>query len=402
MKQTIFFSLLCLFSFISFGQPPNGILNSPQSTNQIGVMENGTNMSKGKLEVNANVESNSLLKMDSSYFKLGQKLEEREDSNEQDDTKEIRENDKTTHVFSAFSMIRQNAKFNKFQRTPLPAEQSEMDAKVKQLELISPNSWEYQLAFYAVGNYNLDRSPALEKAYQMNPENLEVQKQYVSFKYMNGDTVSAQNALSLMSVNNVIPLEVERYTSDILTSCTMNSTLITHGFEDTYGALFNQFTHQLRADVKVISLDFMQSPQFRKELEVKGYVLPKTTKIDVGYLSQFCTLNAEKELFLSVTIPRNYLDPLSKKLFPVGLTFQYAHAPPEDLPNRQENLWFYQLNKFGLNEGEERSKFAMNYLPPLMYLEAKYIQEGNEVLLLQIRESIDYILGKKVIKKSGN
>ena len=44
----------------------------------------------------------------------------------------------------------------------------------------------------------------------------------------------------------------------------------------------------------------------------------------------------------------------------------------------------------------------MNYLPLLMYLEAKYIQEGNEVLLLQIRESIDYILGKKVIKKSGN
>ena len=402
MKQTIFFSLLCLFSFISFGQPPNGIQYTPQSNNQMGVMENGTNMSKGKLELNSNVESNSLLKQDSSYFKMNEKFEEREDSKDQDDTKEIRENDKTLHVFSAFSMVLQNSKFNKFQRTPLAAEQSEMDAKVKQLELISPNSWEYQLAYYAAGNYNLDRSPALEKAYQMNPENLEVQKQYVSFKYMNGDTVSAQNALSLMSVNDLISLEVERYTSDVLTSCTMNSTLITHGFEDTYGVLFNQFSHQLRSDVKVISLDFLQSPQYRKVLEEKGYVLPKATKIDVGYLSQFCYLNTEKELFLSVTIPRSYLDPLSKKLFPVGLTFQYVDAPSEDLPVRQENLWFYQLNKYGLNEGEERSKFAMNYMPLLMYLEAKYIQEGNEVLLLQIRESMDYILGKKVIKKSGN
>jgi hypothetical protein len=402
MKQTIFFSLLCLFSFISFGQPPNGIQYTPQSNNQMGVMENGTNMSKGKLELNSNVESNSLLKQDSSYFKMNEKFEEREDSKDQDDTKEIRENDKTLHVFSAFSMVLQNSKFNKFQRTPLAAEQSEMDAKVKQLELISPNSWEYQLAYYAAGNYNLDRSPALEKAYQMNPENLEVQKQYVSFKYMNGDTVSAQNALSLMSVNDLISLEVERYTSDVLTSCTMNSTLITHGFEDTYGVLFNQFSHQLRSDVKVISLDFLQSPQYRKVLEEKGYILPKSTKIDVGYLSQFCYLNTEKELFLSVTIPRSYLDPLSKKLFPVGLTFQYVDAPSEDLPVRQENLWFYQLNKYGLNEGEERSKFAMNYMPLLMYLEAKYIQEGNEVLLLQIRESMDYILGKKVIKKSGN
>jgi hypothetical protein len=44
----------------------------------------------------------------------------------------------------------------------------------------------------------------------------------------------------------------------------------------------------------------------------------------------------------------------------------------------------------------------MNYMPLLMYLEAKYVQEGNEVLLLQIRESMDQILGKKAVKKSGN
>jgi hypothetical protein len=78
MKQTIFFSLLFLFHFISFGQPPNGIQNTPQSTNQMGVKENGTNMSKGKLSTNTIIESNGLIKMDSSYFKLDQKLEERE------------------------------------------------------------------------------------------------------------------------------------------------------------------------------------------------------------------------------------------------------------------------------------------------------------------------------------
>ncbi|MEI8117107.1 MAG: hypothetical protein WCH03_06185 [Flavobacteriia bacterium] len=402
MKQTIFFSLLFLFHFISFGQPPNGIQNTPQSTNQMGVKENGTNMSKGKLSTNTNMESNGLIKMDSSYFKLDQKLEERERYSEQDDTKEIRENDKTLQVFSAFSLVRQNSKANKFQRTPLAAEQAEMDSKVKQLELIAPDSWEYKLSFYSAGNYNLNRASAIEQAYSMNPDNLEVQKQYLSLKYINGDTVNSGNTLSLMSLNEDISLAVERYTSDVLTSCTMNSTLITHGFEDTYGALFNQFSHQQRTDVKVISLDFLQSPQYRKALEEKGYVLPKSCKIDVGYLSQFCYLNAEKELFLSVTIPRTYLDPLSKQLFPVGLTFQYVDAPAEDLPIRQEDLWFYQLNKYGLNEGEERSKFAMNYMPMLMYLEAKYVREGNELLLLQIRESMDQILGRKPIKKSGN
>ena len=84
MKQTIFFSFSFLFSFISFGQPPNGYLNKPQSTNQFGVSENATNMSNGKLNLNTNIESNTLINMDSSYFKLDQKFEERENTNEQD------------------------------------------------------------------------------------------------------------------------------------------------------------------------------------------------------------------------------------------------------------------------------------------------------------------------------
>jgi hypothetical protein len=44
----------------------------------------------------------------------------------------------------------------------------------------------------------------------------------------------------------------------------------------------------------------------------------------------------------------------------------------------------------------------MNYIPLLLYLEQKYEKEGNEVLLLQIRESMDYILGRKVNKEAGN
>ena len=398
MKRIYILYFLLLFPLLYWAQPPQGKKETNVQMNA-GFNNIQTNQSSenGLLNGAPQSEQNTLLKSDSAYFQLEKR--EREDVFKQEESLSV---DQQTKVMSSFSLVRQKSKLSNFQRTPLLSEQQEIDAKVKQLELLSPNSWEYQLAFFSAGNYNTERGASMEKAFELNPENTEVQKQYFSLKFISGDTVSAENTLSLMSVNDVISLEVERYTNDVLTSCTMNSTLITHGFEDTYGALFNQFSHQLRADVKVISLDFLQSPQFRKELEGQGYVLPKSSKIDVGYLSQFCYLNAKKELFLSVTIPRTYLDPLAKKLFPVGLTFQYVDAPAEDLPIRQEDLWFYQLNKYGLNEGEERSKFAMNYMPMLIYLEAKYVQEGNEVLLLQIRESMDQILGKKPIKKVGN
>jgi hypothetical protein len=398
MKRIYILYFLLLFPLMYWAQPPQGKKETNVQMNA-GYYNIQTNQSSENALLNGvpQSEQNTLLKSDSAYFQLEKR--EREDVFKQEESLSM---DQQTKVMSSFSLVRQKSKLSNFQRTPLLSEQQEMDAKVKQLELLSPNSWEYQLAFFSAGNYNLERAPAMEQAFELNQENTEVQKQYFSLKFISGDTVSAENTLSLMSVNDVISLEVERYTNDVLTSCTMNSTLITHGFEDTYGALFNQFSHQIRSDVKVISLDFLQSPQFRKELEGQGYVLPKYTKIDIAYLSQFCFLNAEKDLFLSVTIPRNYLEPLSKKLFPVGLTFQYAERPTDDLPIRQENLWFYQLNKYGLNDGEEHSKFAMNYMPLLMYLEKKYIEEGNEVLLLQIRESMDQILGKKPIKKVGN
>lgn len=398
MKRIYILYFLLLFPLLYWAQPPQGKKETNVQMNA-GFNNIQTNQSSENALLNGvpQSEQNTLLKSDSAYFQLEKR--EREDVFKQEESLSM---DQQTKVMSSFSLVRQKSKLSNFQRTPLLSEQQEMDAKVKQLELLSPNSWEYQLAFFSAGNYNLERARAMEQAFELNQENTEVQKQYFSLKFISGDTVSAENTLSLMSVNDVISLEVERYTNDVLISCTMNSTLITHGFEDTYGALFNQFSHQIRSDVKVISLDFLQSPQFRKELEGQGYVLPKYTKIDIAYLSQFCFLNAEKDLFLSVTIPRNYLEPLSKKLFPVGLTFQYAERPTDDLPIRQENLWFYQLNKYGLNDGEEHSKFAMNYMPLLMYLEKKYIEEGNEVLLLQIRESMDQILGKKPIKKVGN
>jgi len=398
MKRIYLLFFLLVFPILYWAQPPQGKKETNVQMNA-GFYNIQTNQSSenGLLNGAPQSEQNTLLKSDSAYFQLEKR--EGEDVFKQEESLSV---DQQTKVMSSFSLVRQKSKLSNFQRTPLLSEQQEMDAKVKQLEALSPNSWEYQLAFYSAGNYNLERAPAMEQAFELNQENTEVQKQYFSLKFISGDTVSAENTLSLMSVNDIISLEVERYTNDVLTSCTMNSTLITHGFEDTYGALFNQFSHQIRSDVKVISLDFLQSPQFRKELEGQGYVLPKYTKIDVAYLSQFCFLNAEKDLFISVTIPRNYLEPLSKKLFPVGLTFQYAERPADDLPIRQENLWFYQLNKYGLNEGEERSKFAMNYMPLLMYLEKKYMEEGNEVLLLQIRESMDQISGKKPIKKVGN
>jgi hypothetical protein len=361
-------------------------------------MENNSNIQSGYF-INRNVKMLNSVQLDSMQQNEMNTNQFSSDS-EDDRIIDVRAVDQKLQTYDAFYLVRQKAKANRFQRTPLSAEQSEMDAKVTQLEQIAPHSWEYEYAFYAAGNYDLARGSAIEKAYELNSEDVEIQKQFFSYKYLSGDTLAAADLLANLTINEVLNADVQMYTSDVLTSCVPNATLITHGFEDTYGCLLNQFNFSQATDVRVISLDFMQSPQYREHLVEWGYNLPKSTKIDVEYLGQFCKMNSQQALFLSLTIPRNYLEPLSKKLFPVGLTFQYSENAEVDLPERQEQLWFEQLNKYGLNEGEQRTKFALNYLPMLLYLENKYEMEGNDLLLEQIRQSKDELLGRN--KNSGN
>jgi hypothetical protein len=398
MKRIFLLYLMLVFPLIFWAQPP-------QSKKETNVQMNAGNYNmqmnqsteNGLLNNAPESEENTLIKADSTYFKL--KSIEQEDLYKLEERSSV---DQQTQTFRSFSVVRQKSKMNSFQRTPMQAEQMEMDAKVMQLKQLAPNSWEYPLAYYSAGNYNLDRGAAIQQAFELNSENSDIQKQYFSFQYISGDTLNAANTLSTMTLDGSIGLDVERYTSDVLLSCSANSTLITHGFEDSYGCLFNQFNHQQSTDVRIISLDFMQSPQYRAEMSRLGYKLPKSTKIDVAYLNQFCFLNADKNIHLSMTLPRTYLEQMSKKLYPSGLTFQYADSQPIDLPERQQNLWFYQLTKYGLNEGEQKTKFAPNYLPMLYMLLRKYENEGDENQLRQIRESINRIQVKQINKKAGN
>lgn len=398
MKRIFILYIFLALPLLFWAQPPQGKKETNIQMNA-GYMNVQTNQSteNGLINSTPQTEQNNLIKSDSVYFNI-----ERKGNEDMFEEQEQRSVDQTTQTIRSFSLVRQKSKLNNFQRTPLPAEQHEMDAKVQQLGKLSLQSWEYQFAFYSAGNYNLERSSSMEKAFQMNPDDGEVQKQYFSVKYISGDTLNAANTLSTMSLNGFLSLDAERYTTDVLLSCSPNSTLITHGFEDSYGCFFNQFNHQQSLDVRIISLDFLQSPQYRSQLTDLGYHLPNSARIDVAYLNQFCYLNADKNIHLSMTLPRTYLEQMAKKLYPCGLTFVYADSPPVNLPSRQQNLWFYQMTKYGLNEGEQKTKFATNYLPMLYVLLRKFEQEGDEVQAQQIRESIDRIQVKPVSKKVGN
>ncbi len=301
-------------------------------------------------------------------------------------------------ISTEFTKTKIQSSTQKTQRTPTPEMQQALDEKVDDLNEIAPNSFEYHLFNYSSGNYDVNREESLNIIYNQQPGNIEVLKLTSANAIVKGDTLNAKKYLNQLEFKNVIQQETIDYTADVLKSAEGNSTLITHGFNDSYGAYQNQLNKNQQTDIDVISLDFMQSQSYRDVLTTKGYDVPVQKEVNVNYLKSFCELNADKNIAISMTLPKEYLLPLQSKLYTCGLIFEYRESLNVPGSARLEDLWYNQLNKKVLNVHQTSlsNAYAGNYLPMLLYLKSHYEQQND----LGNKEKIEMEI-QKVSNKSG-
>ena len=301
-------------------------------------------------------------------------------------------------ISTEFTKTKMQSSTQKTQRTPTPQMQQALDEKVEDLNEIAPNSFEYHLFNYSSGNYDVSREESLNIVYDQQPGNSEVLKLTAANAIVKGDTLNAKKYLNQLEFKNVIQQETIDYTADVLKSAEGNSTLITHGFNDSYGVYQNQLNKNQQTEIDVISLDFMQSQSYRDVLTTKGYDVPVQKEVNVNYLKSFCELNADKNIAISMTLPKEYLIPLQAKLYPSGLIFEYRESLTISGSERLEDLWYNQLNKKVLNVHQTSlsNAYAGNYLPMLLYLKSHYEQQNN----LGNKEKIETEI-QKVSTKSG-
>lgn len=301
-------------------------------------------------------------------------------------------------ISTEFTKTKIQSSTQKTQRTPTPEMQQALDEKVDDLNEIAPNSFEYHLFNYSSGNYDVNREESLNIIYNQQPGNIEVLKLTSANAIVKGDTLNAKKYLNQLEFKNVIQQETIDYTADVIKSAEGNSTLITHGFNDSYGAYQNQLNKNQQTDIDVISLDFMQSQSYRDVLTTKGYDVPVQKEVNVNYLKSFCELNADKNIAISMTLPKEYLLPLQSKLYTCGLIFEYRESLNVPGSARLEDLWYNQLNKKVLNVHQTSlsNAYAGNYLPMLLYLKSHYEQQND----LGNKEKIEMEI-QKVSNKSG-
>lgn len=276
---------------------------------------------------------------------------------------------------SAFSASKTAATYQNSRRSPTLDQQVQMNEVVAYYEQNDPNSFEYHYFKYVSGNYNVEWYAHLEKAKKLKPNNLDVAVQLVAYHYIMDQGIALNEQLAFLFQSGKIEPEMLTYSKHLLQSVEEGGVLLTHGFDDTYSALYAQQIQKVREDVNVVSLDFLQSDYYRKKLANKGLKMPTLTIVDVRFLQDLCTQNSVGKIHLSMTIPKPYLQTVVSNLAVVGLTFRYDASKTDYLQKNAELWQLWKTEMFSYTK-ESVKKLSSNYLPLLFYLRAED-QHGN-------------------------
>ena len=283
-----------------------------------------------------------------------------------------------------FSTSKNMSVEQRVQRTPTQSQQQSMDEAVQSLELTAPNSFEYHYYKFVSGNYDVSRVNHLDKAEKLRPNNTDVQIQKVAYHHIMKNDNETKDYLYKLVESKRLDEELKFYAEDLLLSVSRNGTLLTHGFDDTYSVLYTQLKFNVRKDVRVISMDMLQSDEYRTQLMNEGYKLPKGRIVDINFIGEFISKNASKKISISLTAPKEYFMQIQGDLYLSGLAFEYHSQAYDNLP-RNERLWTNKLKKYPVynSSNDKMRNLSSNYLPMLLIL-FEYYKKTEELEKLEI------------------
>ncbi len=289
---------------------------------------------------------------------------------------------------SEFMLSSEEARIQRTQRNPSDARQSTMNDAVTFFEKNAPQSFEYNYFKYLSGNYDLALRDYLIKAEKLRPDNSDVHVQLAAMYDIEGQDALKKSYLIKLASSGRLSQSSIQYGQDVLLSCKSGDFLIAHALEDAMALWYQQSVGSIREDVKILSLDLMQSSWYRKKMKMQGLKLPASNLVDTKFLQELIRINSDKSISLSLTIPKEYFSPISDKIYVRGLVF--TNRPTSNTGNENLNLWNNTLRKHLIEEAidDQGKQLSSNYLPMLLSVRNYYIEQ-NDVLN---REKIEKLM----------
>ena len=279
-----------------------------------------------------------------------------------------------------------------------PQSQKRMEFALEKIEEDEAAVFEYNLYNYMLGNYNPDKEIYLSKAEAIRPNDQRVLLQKTANQCVKGDTASTIQYLNKLKSNQTLDVETLDYTEDILASSKGNDILVTHGIKDSYGVLYHQLNGSSSGQKPLlVSLDLLRSSEYRDMLRQKGVLFPSSNQIDTDYFENFCALNSDKKIAISLTLPIDYLKRISSYAVPYGLVL-ITGAQKDLCLSDLEKLWTSELNRRNLtvHKSAQAMNYARNYAPSQKLLD-RYEAQKRGATYIPVPNKLKPHKNKKVI-----
>lgn len=285
------------------------------------------------------------------------------------------------------------------QKTPTSQQIQKLNYELIKIKNVNQNAFEYHLYNYKIGNYDFDRIDDLKMAAKLQPNHPEVLKSLGAFYYIQGNTNLLKQQLRRMYSGKHFSTELSDFAKDVLNSMPENAILITHGEDDTYPLLIEQYINNTRQDVKIVSLDHLQSEDFRDKLKKEGVVIPTGKKINTTYFEEFVSQNTDN-VVIATSVPKSYLNTVSNSINVEGLGFKISKNSITKLQQRKlVKIYDQHINKAlnqKINSGNY-NKLLSNYLPFLFEIRNYWIDKDDHKKVAEIESQIMKI-GKQTNK----
>lgn len=282
-------------------------------------------------------------------------------------------------------------------KSPTPYQQSQMEAYLKEIGRLNGNSFEYHLLNYQVGNYDFSKIESLKAAEKLKSNDVYVLKELSAYSYIQNDQKGLINYLNKLNSQRAFSKDLEVYAANVLKSLPENSVFLSHGESDTYPLLIQQKLNNIGKSVEIISLDHLQSKDYRNRLKLKGFNMPNSEIIDTDFFINFVELNKSKNIIAATSIPQPYLKK-GKGMNTVGLGFSFEKSKVDDYNLKYYNSELKTSIENHVNTAKD-TQILTNYLPFLFSVRNIYIENGDNKSLNEI-EMLMMNIGKKTNKSN--
>jgi hypothetical protein len=269
-----------------------------------------------------------------------------------------------------------------------------MNDIVKEMGKAIPNTFEYNYTVYRQGGLDLSLSPYLFKAYNMDPNRVELWDEMATYYEVMNDVPNRQKFSRMMYEAKDRSTGFLNYDYNMLVGLDKDAIIVTVGDNDTYPCWMLQAAKGFRKDVLVINSSLIYLNDYRKhifeELGIEKSGIPDSLVTAEDYntfqtkmVKALITNKKHRPVYVAVTAGEEFMKPLKDNFYLTGLAYKYSPTRIDNIAilkkNFEQNYALdYLTLSFEPDISDELVKIInFNYIVPMLTLYDHYKLAGE-------------------------